>query len=151
MSSSNTAPLLPKLGAESEPPASYGSAGASSAGPLTPPDVALMDRRSRHVPSLQTDDESLFCFTTPLAGLLGVACCPLTVCGMPTIIPPRVEAVGVVFGRYVGAQACPFLLACLQHPQSGLGTSCSCGPFPKGLEAALPPCSRVLAFLSLLR
>jgi len=69
-----------------------------------------MDTRSKHVPTLKTEDETFFFFTTPLAGLAGLVCCPLTICGMPTIIPPRVEAVGVVFGRYVGTWRQPGLV-----------------------------------------
>jgi hypothetical protein len=98
---SATEPLLPKLSAQSEPPSSYGG----TAGPLTPPETVYMDTRSKHVPTLKTEDETFFFFTTPLAGLAGLVCCPLTICGMPTIIPPRVEAVGVVFGRYVGTSS----------------------------------------------
>ena len=74
--------LLPKLGAQSEPPVSYGSSAGGV--PMDPPAQMHMATRSRHVPTVTTEDESVFFFTTPLAGLAGLVCCPLTVCGMPT-------------------------------------------------------------------
>ena len=84
-------PLLPK----SEPSSSYGA--------LTPPPVVHMDTRGAHQAVLDTSDGNVFFCTTGLAGLAGLLCCPLTLLGMPTIVPPRTEAVGIVFGKYVGA------------------------------------------------
>jgi len=89
----------------------------------TAPDAPVMDRRSVHVDTVHTESSCIFC-TTPLATCLGALCLPLTLLGMygrgrlsfarclrtplsnqirPATIPPRHEAVGTVFGRYVGA------------------------------------------------
>lgn len=104
-------PLLAKAAFADPAPAVYGTA----------PDAPVMDRRSVHVDAVDTESSCLFC-TTPLATCLGALCLPLTLLGMcvlgrflrrclrhssnlirPATIPPRHEAVGTVFGRYVGA------------------------------------------------
>ena len=95
------APLLgAKLGNDDEPPGAYGAMRPPSA----PYDgmTRVPDTREVHRPAFSTDSSTgVYCCTTPLAGFLGILCCPLTVLGMPTTVPPRHEAVGTVFGRYV--------------------------------------------------
>jgi hypothetical protein len=63
----------------------------------------VMDRRSTHRDQVDTSASSFVFSTTPLATCLGIACLPCTLLGMPTTIPPRHEAVGTVFGKYIGA------------------------------------------------
>ena len=93
-------PLLGAKVGDDGPPGAYGA--------LQPPSEPYSgmsrtpDARSSHVPTVNTRTGSFFCCTTPLAATLGIACCPLTLLGMPTTIPPRHEAVGTVFGKYVG-------------------------------------------------
>jgi hypothetical protein len=100
-------PLLGAKIGDDGPPGSYGA--------LMPPSAPysgmsrVPDARDAHVASIATHGSSVFCCTTPLAGLLGLFCCPLTVIGMPTTIPPRHEAVGTVFGKYVGTWRAPGL------------------------------------------
>jgi hypothetical protein len=93
------APLLGKIGDDGPAPV-YGALQPPStpySGMSRTPDV-----RAEHVPTMVTSQGSLFCCTTPLAGLLGIACCPFTLIGLPVTIPPRHEAVATVFGKYVG-------------------------------------------------
>ena len=95
------APLLgAKLGNDDEPPGAYGAMRPPSA----PYDgmTRVADTREVHRPAFSTESSTgVYCCTTPLAGFLGILCCPLTVLGMPTTVPPRHEAVGTVFGKYV--------------------------------------------------
>jgi hypothetical protein len=62
----------------------------------------VADTRDVHRPVFDTNNSSgVYCCTTPLAACLGIACCPFTLLGSPVTIPPRHEAVGTVFGKYV--------------------------------------------------
>ena len=62
----------------------------------------MPDTRDVHRPVFDTNNSSgLYCCTTPLAACLGIACCPFTLLGSPVTIPPRHEAVGTVFGKYI--------------------------------------------------
>ena len=103
------APLLgAKVGDNDEPPGADGAMRPPSA----PYDgmTRVPDTRDVHRPVFSTDNSSgVYCCTTPLASFLGILCCPLTVLGMPTTIPPRHEAVGTVFGRYVATWRQPGL------------------------------------------
>jgi len=104
------APLLgAKIGNNDEPAGAYGA--------LRPPSEPydgmsrVPDTRDVHRPAFSTTDSAsgVYCCTTPLAGFLGILCCPLTVLGMPVTIPPRHEAVGTVFGKYVATWRQPGL------------------------------------------
>ena len=99
-------PLLGAKIGDDGPPGAYG---AMSTPQLYSGMSRVPDARAAHVPSIATSQGSCFFCTTPLAGLLGIACLPFTICGMPTTIPPRHEAVGTVFGQYVATWRTPGL------------------------------------------